>query len=828
MKQKKRLSASLLTAVLTLALTGCSDYDNGYTEQQITFKEGFKAKFGHIDPEQDWNMAERGFVTVSTAAKSEVKIYVLQGQQYCLVGDYTDVIGTRTLGFDMAEGTDLILVTDGHTAHRVKPGDTVSFAVNAGTRTTHEGDDGTVRVTKIDDEQGITIGNVTYPKYKYVEETELNKILGVVPEIGSRNKNRTNLNNVTHDFSYVSNGAFIIYPVYWHTSSVNTIGVYYDDATGQRREVDVYTIQESNDGEESELLYWNTWTEESETVIPNATSGWYITAQGRNADRQDNVQLQDNPSLTKGFQYWYPASGTNELRGKVEKTFSGLANGTYRVEVDAFVYSGRGYVLTASNQNNKGDGQYVKFYANGKSTSLRKPLVSDFDHTAQGYTNRYSMLYTQQDNQGHSKLYNECQVTDGTLTVGFEFLDGLHANWFVFDNLRIVRMETKSGYASTDGKASFNTSRVRGQGIKVDIPAGTKFGMYLRKTDTTTGQTYTFYSESQYNNPAICGEGVTDDGLRQENSVREVAGMNPCFASTFYVDGLPQQMFLGFEDWQNNAKDSDFDLNDVVLAFSGDIPVIINEDPQPAASWMLACEDLGGTFDIDYNDVVFKVTHVSGQTTATLTPLAAGGTLASYIFFQDPLGTGHRDKCFGEIHHLLGKSPTESGKCPVLNAGYSRGQEGTPITFDVAADWTLAYYTSNTWGQSSQYSHANMGGFEIRTLPKGAKILENDEVSLTNESLFTGASRIPAPDLGEAPYIICLPYSYVTANAPTPGQQTTTVWAWPQECCSITNQYPDFITWVADKTQAEEWYKHPVEDAMTVEEQKVVTQMYED
>ena len=39
---------------------------------------------------------------------------------------------------------------------------------------------------------------------------------------------------------------FVIYPYYWNTSSINTLGVYYTDAQKNYHEVDIYTLNGEN------------------------------------------------------------------------------------------------------------------------------------------------------------------------------------------------------------------------------------------------------------------------------------------------------------------------------------------------------------------------------------------------------------------------------------------------------------------------------------------------------------------------------------------------------------------------------------------------------
>ena len=166
MKIKSLLSFFVPAALMTLVVASCSDYDNGYNESAIKFQEEFRKAFGDIDPEQDWNLAERGTVTVSTMKESEVKIYALRGNEYVIVGDYEGVKGTKMLGFDMLEGTTSIMVTDGVTAEKTVPGGVVTFGE---TRTIYwdpndTNNDG-VKVTKINGT--VNIDGTDYNQYKY-------------------------------------------------------------------------------------------------------------------------------------------------------------------------------------------------------------------------------------------------------------------------------------------------------------------------------------------------------------------------------------------------------------------------------------------------------------------------------------------------------------------------------------------------------------------------------------------------------------------------------------------------------------------------------------
>ena len=239
MKVKKYLPVYAMVCAGALTLAGCSDYDNNEcNEAAIQFEESFYEAFGRIDPEQDWNLAERAMVTVNTQTASNIKIYAQVGNEYMLVGDYEGVSGKRKLGVDIVEGTRALIVTDGCTAQTCAPGDEVSF-IALGTRTTYSGN-GYVEVSKLTGDVDDLGDGKTYPQYVYMAETDYNKLMEHVPE------NKPNLNKVTANFSYVSNGSFIIYPYYWNTKSYNTIGLYYYDEQGNRVDVDIYTNRKSN------------------------------------------------------------------------------------------------------------------------------------------------------------------------------------------------------------------------------------------------------------------------------------------------------------------------------------------------------------------------------------------------------------------------------------------------------------------------------------------------------------------------------------------------------------------------------------------------------
>lgn len=191
-------------------------------------------------------------------------------------------------------------------------------------------------------------------------------------------------------------------------------------------------------------------------------------------------------------------------------------------------------------------------------------------------------------------------------------------------------------------------------------------------------------------------------------------------------------------------------------------------DPTPEipGSYIIACEDLGTTNDIDFNDIVIRVSHVSGQTTATVTPLAAGGTLKSNLLFKN--------RNLGEIHYLINGSTGESGEMEMLNTNYGGNNPGpgAPIEIEVATDFTLSY------------DNVNMGGFSIVTYQKNSDSPINSVI-------------IRAPEQGSAPQMILVPGN----------------WQWPTERVQIYSAYPQFESWSQYGGLFTDWYNNPMTNA---------------
>lgn len=316
-------------------------------------------------------------------------------------------------------------------------------------------------------------------------------------------------------------------------------------------------------------------------------------------------------------------------------------------------------------------------------------------------------------------------------------------------------------YFDAEGKPDYN------------FPAGMKIGFFVKTLDT-----------SYHDDPTDDGyKALEIDGSKFRYSDSELnlaynwtygttAGVGDWQAVTYTLNTTTEveeagvkktittkTVVTGFEDG------TDEDLNDILFFVKG---VQVNEIPSIETnavkqSWVIACEDLGGSFDWDFNDMVFSVSHTAGETKAYVTPLASGGTLPVSLYYNSTLLGGK------EFHQLIKDGAPSS---ETINA-HSRGTAGATIEVTVPANYTLSYSRGLT----------NMGNFYLKvTQEEGA----DDATASTN---------ITAPQSGAVPQMILIPGSD---------------WAWPTELMDIRKPYPLFAAFVSDPSIA--WYETVVLD----------------
>ena len=237
---------TILTAAIITTMTSCHDFDNGLSDQEIHYKGEFHKAFGVIDSEHDFNLAERAKVFVTPGSSEHIRVYARQGDKtWTIVADYEDVSAPREIGFDVVEGTKNVMVTDGLTAQTVNVGGSVSFSggiTRAGTW------------DYSDDFCDIHLNEGMEFSYYYYDLSIKDEIAAKLPE-DKRNRDMT-----IQNFSMVSNGPFVVYPLYWYCAALDWIGLYYIDSNGEKVEHTLFGNHPLNESIQmlDSLGNWNT------------------------------------------------------------------------------------------------------------------------------------------------------------------------------------------------------------------------------------------------------------------------------------------------------------------------------------------------------------------------------------------------------------------------------------------------------------------------------------------------------------------------------------------------------------------------------------------
>lgn len=498
-----------------------------------------------------------------------------------------------------------------------------------------------------------------------------------------------------------------------------------------------------------------------------------------------------------------------------------------------FVSQGPFYIYPAYYQTDQYLSNIIGVYYQDENNQI---VTQDFFRLGDGKL----MMYTAQETETEgSSQYYAYQLNEGANNyIGVpskatKFVDFTDEDW------EFLREELRNGRLYFDGNADFkiftefshefinNDVIIRGkykkystvyssnqsipekavglafQAIKIDIPVGQKFGMYI-KLDKKMGQpdwgidpkhTY-FFSDSELNTDYLW---LPKEG--SDITTRDEALGNPDLADYFGADSknpIPAvhaatftredgMIRLCFEDWYNTQVtrfDSDFDLNDMVFYISGvigteDNPTVVPDDPEPEPEtweWIIACEDLG-TNDFDFNDVVFSVSGVEADVktdtkTVTVKALASGGTLPVYIYYDGkmivPDGADN-----GEFHSWFGDGSYST--TTVINASGLHA-DGKTATVTVPADFTMECCLKVTEGESG-----NMGGFKVEVKHlDGSSIIQATNPNIDSE-------------IGTAPQMICVPGT----------------WHWPTENTHIRTVYEDFVNWCANGHDASlNWHEN--------------------
>lgn len=282
----------------------------------------------------------------------------------------------------------------------------------------------------------------------------------------------------------------------------------------------------------------------------------------------------------------------------------------------------------------------------------------------------------------------------------------------------------------------------------ITVPAGIKWGLCLttQRNQNDKNDLVTWYSNADYNvNKVPAAASFTYAGV---SYVSFEDAPDPYGCNIPNGDGNHQ---CGHGD-PHKYGHYDHDYNDIVLCIT----------PRPIESTYdyktvrVMCEDLGGTFDWDFNDLVYDLKyetdgHSLNQVIVTLR--AIGGTLPIYAI---------ADGQTINLHERKGQQPNKDGLYePILERLDIELFKFTNLTNEEKKDFRKTVYRIKIKVQDSEYN------YHIIKFP--------DE----------GGDKIPQ----------CF--------------MTSTGTAWSPELVNIKETYPQFTSWVADQGTNNWWNTNP-------------------
>ena len=330
----------------------------------------------------------------------------------------------------------------------------------------------------------------------------------------------------------------------------------------------------------------------------------------------------------------------------------------------------------------------------------------------------------------------------------YTFPEGTHIGFFIYNNY-VKKSDGQYAYDVTDSPLDMSNNDSYHKNLVFSLP---EYNADIK----------------EYYNYRILEE--------KKDTITGMQGIGEISAVTYSYKG---HTILGFEDG------IDKDMNDILLLVDADVRTDqgVIEDIEEE-SFIIACEDLGNTGDYDFNDVVFKVSHVGGSNELKVTPLASGGTLPvilKYRINENEIVNICTFKPNGsntdlDFHNLIDPDANmdKSSYNPFKPLNVRKGETitvGETIIIPVDPDFSI---NKNDFIVQVRKDHDTSVFIE----PGSIYIDENMKDSAHNK----------------APQMMILPGN----------------WNWPTEGTLILKAYPDFSGWTREEEESAFWYNNRV------------------
>lgn len=602
---------------------------------------------------------------------------------------------------------------------------------------------------------------------------------------------------------------YTITPTFWGRKFVNTnaVGIYYLNANDEKVDMDPFW----NDNTDSRDLYVN-YSDGCRELVP--VSAQQITDDPNWANSTHNTQTEPDggwelthPCDYCGNVFMVKDNGKGDIHEPVFATKgsfkcievkkpSGLpgTNNIHKYDTQLFITTGKEW---AENETFTLTFDYWVERSNNPNNESFDPSQRDFSLQLQEQPGQYVSDISTTEKFKNPGQWNTMTIK-GTIKKG----DGnsakkvqtialdLHIHQvavnFYFKNIRWY--SGQSGDHNC-GRSNCNKGKVAVSNYELPqytlkVPVGTVWGVYLETRKQQTGDnsqnnTIRYYSNSDYNKLT---ENNNNTGLKA--------------AATFsYPD--EKTTYISFEDAPTNCSEGgngncstcgrghwDKDYNDIVLTVS----------PRPVTrtyrsiSYRVMCEDLGGTFDWDFNDVVYDVIYADGKEAndkATIKYIlkAIGGTLPIRIY-KGSTAFSFNGKT--ELHEMMtGQTGNDGLYTPVnVNPPY---QDYVTVKHDSIIMHTLTL---------EQHSYDADSGFDVRDYVNDIVIKAEQKNGTTSQVVFP--IKMEFDESGQ---------HIRTDNAVPQCFMTHTTTPWADELQPIYEKYPKFKSWVASFDSAPNWWK---------------------
>lgn len=771
MKSNKTLLAVLAA---TLALGSCTDYINGFDEKAHEYQENFVKQFGKMDPTQDWSMATKvsANIDLSNAPKGTylVKAYSKNPMSGGVLLRQEMMSGSGSISFDVVKGSDKVFLR----ANRVDAPGLYAFngyydIKNGVINTKHA-----TRGASTKDDCQTTVGE---------QYTDLGTFRAERPDLkaaqGSKDANncnwQENLQEGKEYYYETGDGQFYLFTAGANNSTDGGTICGWDDLPKSYGTISAeYVVIDNSHGWSEDEIFHSTPYGKPNYYIPAHyeltikdchydgadglyPAGFYKLNDVFSEPGIDETCLFDDilPIVSPAFQDTYFTEGVDNRALYADKL---IPNVEYELAANGpitftHIYGGTDY------DNELG---YFYWFETEGMTPAQKKAARD---------NAPRYVFMEHTDPQHNIVcnYNEDATVVGAneATDGKNFPIWVGSEEYYQQHLGHLLRGTKyhlayfgENYTNATGDYTFPATNA--SGAKMHIAFFMFAGHHVKVNNRGNALRYSI-QDMNYDTNHIWSN--------TSSSSMDVS-KGDVYAVTYSYKGT---VVVGFED------DADMDQNDILYFVSAPIvppSEVTEETEENQASWVIACEDLGaGADDYDFNDVVFALTQVDsryttkidGQITATgldkselyFAPLAAGGTVPAYVYFDG--------KLIGEIHDLLIKGASTDEP---INVGTGKNAVMNKDLRIKLCDLDLAKITAEA-DEYNSYIAAQLAKVEIKVEGKSAV----RTLSHTNGN-------------EEAPQMLILPFG----------------WDWPAEYKTIDEYvYPEFKNWVEDSNT--EWYK---------------------